>query len=168
MRPRLDKLRRRARSAADRASTATGVPAGQDGAASTRASARDRGTMRRRIRSLRHRRDALLLELGALVMEMHRQGRGDSELISRRADEVSRVDTEARELARALDSGETLDDMIAAGILGTCTQCGNLLSTGTRFCSDCGTPAGSAPPAGNTDAETNGAPDTPAAVAGER
>jgi hypothetical protein len=129
--------------------------------------------MRRRIRQLRRRRDALLLELGGLVMEMHRQGRGDQELVKSRADEVSRVDTEARELVRALDAGNRLDDIVSAGILGACESCGTLLSADARYCSQCGS-AVSKKPAGTAAASENGAgngsgqaPATPASGAGE-
>jgi hypothetical protein len=144
MRPVLRKIRERAARAADRTS-AGGAPAGLDGSQPPRASARDRGELRRRIRQLRRRRDALLLELGGLVMEMHRQGRGDQQLVSSRADEVSRVDTEARELARALDAGDTLDSLVSAGILGACGSCGTLVSSGARYCSQCGTAVGAKP-----------------------
>ena len=103
-------------------------------------------------------------------MEMHRQGRGDQQLVSRRADEVSRVDTEARQLARALDNGERLDDLVSAGILGACGSCGTLLSTGVRYCSDCGAQvtqkaAGTTPASGN-NATTNGSPQPAAAAPG--
>jgi hypothetical protein len=180
MRPILRKIRERAASAADRTS-ATGAPAGQDGGQPQRASARDRGQMRRRIRQLRRRRDALLLELGGLVMEMHRQGRGDQQLVSSRAEEVSRVDAEARELVRALDGGDRLDELVSAGILGTCESCAALLSADARYCSQCGTavtkkPAGTGQ-AGGTNGASNGSGQTAATptsgaesagVAGER
>jgi hypothetical protein len=170
MRPVLRKIRERAARAADRTS-ASGVPAGHDGTQPQRASARDRGQLRRRIRQLRRRRDALLLELGGLVMEMHRQGRGDQQLVRSRAEEVSRVDTEARALARALDGGDRLDDLVAAGILGACGSCGTLLSTDARYCSQCGTavaakPAGSAEASGNNGA-TNGSGQPAASETGE-
>jgi hypothetical protein len=173
MRPILRKIRERAARAADRTS-ASGSAAGQDGTQPQRPSARDRGEMRRRIRQLRRRRDALLLELGGLVMEMHRQGRGDQQLVSSRADEVSRVDAEARELARAVDAGERLDDLVAAGILGPCGACGTLLSTDARYCSQCGTavakkPAGAAQGSGSNGASNgSGRPAAaPASDAGE-
>jgi hypothetical protein len=146
MRPVLNKIRERALRAADRASARTGAPAGEDAAAPIPAnpSARDRSAMRRRIRRLRSRRDALLLELGGLVMEMQRQGRGDQQLVAKRAEEVGAVDAEARELARALDGGDGLEDVIAAGIVGACGECGDLVSIDARYCSRCGTPVGKA------------------------
>ena len=135
MRPILRKIRERAARAADRTS-ATGAPAGQDGTQPQRASARDRGELRRRIRQLRRRRDALLLEL-----------------------------------ARALDAGDRLDDLVSAGILGACSSCGTLLSTDARYCSQCGTAvgmksAGTSDQRGNNGA-SNGSGQPAASEAGE-
>jgi hypothetical protein len=63
----------------------------------------ERGQMRRRLRERRRVREALLLDLGALVYELHRQGRRAPELLQRKAAELSVVDEEVRELERALD-----------------------------------------------------------------
>jgi hypothetical protein len=134
------------------ASGGDGPPAGQDPvapAAAPRASTADRGAMRKRLRRARHMRDAALHELGALVMEMHRQGRHDPALVERKAREAVAVDAEARALAGALDRGETLTSVSGAGILGPCGSCGTLLAREDRFCGRCGTPAGAASPNGN-------------------
>jgi hypothetical protein len=62
--------------------------------------------MRRRLREQRRVREALLLDLGALVYELHRQGRRAPELLQQKAAELTIVDDEVRELQRALDGSE--------------------------------------------------------------
>ena len=57
---------------------------------------------RRRLRERRRRRDALLLDLGALVYELHRQGRRAPELLREKAIELDEVDRELRSLEDTL------------------------------------------------------------------
>ena len=97
--------------------------------------------MRRRLRSQRRMREALLLDLGALVYELHRQGRREPELLQAKAAELSAVDQEVRALADALDQDESVLELVAAGIAGSCEGCGALLSTDSRYCPACGKPA---------------------------
>ena len=97
--------------------------------------------MRRRLRQQRRMREALLLDLGALVFELHRQGRREPELLQAKAAELSAVDQEVQALARALDGRQTLQELVATGIAGSCANCGSLLSTDARYCSACGAPA---------------------------
>lgn len=59
--------------------------------------------MRRRLRERRRVREALLLDLGALVYELHRQGRRAPELLQQKAAELTVVDDEVRELQAVLD-----------------------------------------------------------------
>ena len=59
--------------------------------------------MRRRLRRQRQVREALLLDLGALVFELHRHGRREPELLQAKAAELSAVDAEVRALADALE-----------------------------------------------------------------
>ena len=66
----------------------------------------ERGQMRRRLRERRRVRETLLLDLGALVYELHRQGRRAPELLQQKAAELSVVDEEVRELERALDGSD--------------------------------------------------------------
>jgi hypothetical protein len=93
------------------ASGGDGPPAGQDpqvpGDPLTAATA-DRSAMRKQLRRVREQRDLLLHELGALVMEMHRQGRHDPALVERKAREAIAVDSEARALSGALERNEPL------------------------------------------------------------
>ena len=96
--------------------------------------------MRRRARALRRRREAMLLELGALVFDMHRHDRLEPELIQRKGDEIRAVDDEERGLADALGERSRLVELVAAGITGTCSACGTLVGTDARYCHRCGTP----------------------------
>ena len=93
------------------ASGGDGPPAGQDPSASPGPATADRGALRKRLRHARRNRDAALHELGALVMEMHRQGRHDPALVERKAQAAIAADTEARSLAGALDWSEPLTDV---------------------------------------------------------
>lgn len=166
----LKRLRDRAVAKADELAAGSEAPAGQeppDPDAQPRPTARERGTMRRRLRRLRRTRDALLFELGAIVFELHRRGRRDSELVQRRIEELRTIDDEARGLAHALGEEHTLAWVVAEGIAGTCDRCGALLSRGDRFCSSCGTPVpasgdDTARPHGAADAAADGSPDSAA------
>ncbi|MGH3992898.1 MAG: hypothetical protein ACRDSN_10605 [Pseudonocardiaceae bacterium] len=97
--------------------------------------------MRRRLREQRRMREALLLDLGALVFELQRQGRREPELLQAKAAELSAVDHEVRALATALDAGHTVLELVATGVAGSCGNCGSLLSTDARYCHACGAPA---------------------------
>jgi len=65
--------------------------------------------MRRRLRERKRERETRLLDLGALVYELHRQGKRAPELLQEKAAELSGVDQEVRELEAALDGGTVLD-----------------------------------------------------------
>lgn len=142
MRPSLKGLRKRATQSAGRAAEGSPVPAGQDPPTAEelqRPGARERGAMRRRLRRLRRTREALVADLGGLVVELHRHGRAQSPLIGQRVQQVAAMDAEMRGLAQALGSDLTLGQVVVAGIAGTCTRCGSLLGTSDRFCAHCGT-----------------------------
>ena len=57
----------------------------------------------RRLRRRRREREAMLLDLGALVYELHRQGERAPELLQQKAIELGKVDREVRELEDLLD-----------------------------------------------------------------
>ena len=97
-----------------------------------------RGPMRRRLRILRRRREAMLLDLGALVLEMHRHGRFLPDSLQRRAAEAVGTDAELRALSRSLEAGDGNPDLVAAGVAGNCGRCGALHTIGASFCSQCG------------------------------
>ena len=68
----------------------------------------ERGRIRRRLRERKRLREARLLDLGALVYELHRQGKRAPELLQQKAAELSEIDAEVRELEATLD-GEPPD-----------------------------------------------------------
>ena len=144
MRPSLKGLRKRASDSAARAAAGSPEPAGQEPPSPdqlSRPGARERGAMRRRLRKLRRAREAHVSDLGGLVVELHRHGRAQSPLIGQRVQQIAAIDTEMRGLAEALGRELTLEQVVVAGIAGTCTRCGSLLSTSDRFCAHCGTSA---------------------------
>lgn len=148
MRLSLKRLRQRADETGARAARPADAEPPSPGARA-KPSARERGAMRRRARALRRRREAMLLELGALVFDMHRHDRLEPELIRRKGDEVRAVDDEERGLSAALGDGSRLVELVAAGITGGCPACGTLVGTEARYCHNCGTPVrGAAPGAG--------------------
>jgi hypothetical protein len=57
----------------------------------------------RDLRKRRRERETLLLDLGALVYELHRQGRRAPELLQDKAIELGRVDREVRALEEAAE-----------------------------------------------------------------
>jgi hypothetical protein len=59
--------------------------------------------LRRRLSRQRRLRDELLLDLGALVYELHRQGRRAPELLQQKASELGEIDDEVRRLEAVLD-----------------------------------------------------------------
>lgn len=97
--------------------------------------------MRRRLRRQRQMREALLLDLGALVFELNRHGRREPELLQAKAAELTAVDEEVRALAAALENEETIGQLVATGVAGSCENCGSLMSIDARYCASCGAPA---------------------------
>jgi hypothetical protein len=97
--------------------------------------------MRRRVRKVARMREALVRELGTLLVEMERLGRRNDELLIRKAREVAALDDELGGLRSALGDRLTLERVVATGIAGSCRSCGSLVGTEDRFCSRCGTPA---------------------------
>jgi hypothetical protein len=156
MRPSLSSLADKARETAAGSPT----PAGQappSPEAAQRPGARERAAMRRRVRKVARTREALVRELGALLVEMERLGRRNDELLVRKAREVATLDDELAGLRTALGERFTLERVVATGIAGSCRICGSLLGTEDRFCSRCGTAAaedaGAASPAPPSQAQ---------------
>jgi hypothetical protein len=75
---------------------------------------------------LRRKREALLLELGALVYELHRKGKRAPELLQAKAGELSEVDAQLR--------GQAPDQPGP----GTCPNCGFEAEPGQLVCTNCG------------------------------
>jgi hypothetical protein len=143
MRPSLKGLPKRAAGKARETAAGTPVPAGHEPpppGAEARPGARERSAMRRRARKASHLREALVRDLGALVVEMDRLGRRNDELVARKARDIEALDAELRGLAAALGERQTLARVVDTGIAGACAHCGTLLATDDRFCSHCGKP----------------------------
>jgi hypothetical protein len=62
----------------------------------------ERARMRLRLREQRRVRDALLLDLGALVYELHRHGKRAPELLQQKAAELTVIDEDVRYLEESL------------------------------------------------------------------
>jgi hypothetical protein len=107
--------------------------------APSRPKARERGRMRRRLRVQTRVRDALLLDLGATVWELHRHGRREPELLQAKASHLAAVDDEVRGLVEALEGGHGIEALVDAGVAATCTHCASLLTPGSLYCLACGT-----------------------------
>jgi hypothetical protein len=126
---------------AHEAAAGSALPAGQepaeDGAPAAPTTA-ERGSMRKRARRLTRLREVQLRELGALVVEMRRLGRENPELVARKAADLLVLDEELRGLRGALGQRETLEQVVAAGVAGTCRRCDTLMGSDDRFCPHCG------------------------------
>jgi len=120
------------------------VPAGLEPAeAPPQSPAGRRSRLRRRLRYLRGARELMLRDLGGLLYEIHRTGRGDvpahATLIEAKVGRIAGLDAEAHALETALAAphGETL--VFQPGLGGTCAACGEAYAGGARFCASCGT-----------------------------
>jgi hypothetical protein len=141
MRPSLKNLPKRTADKARAAAAGSPVPAGQEppsGEAPTTPSAGERGAMRRRLRRLRRLRELRLRELGALVVELRRLERDNPKLVARKAAEVRAIEEELNGLRTALGDRLTVEQVVAAGVAGSCVRCGTLLATDDRYCPNCG------------------------------
>jgi hypothetical protein len=94
--------------------------------------------MRRRIRRLRRLREVQLRELGALVVELRRLERDNPKLVARKAAEVRAIDEQLSGLHAALGERQSVEQVVAAGVAGSCVRCSALLATDDRYCPNCG------------------------------
>src|SRR3954465_7829012 len=141
MSPSLKNISKRTADKARDAAAGSEVPAGQEApspeAAATPATV-ERGSMRKRARRLTRLREVQLRELGALVVEMRRLERDNPELVARKATELLAVGEELGGLRAALGEREALEEVVAAGVAGTCRRCDTLMARDDRFCPHCG------------------------------
>jgi hypothetical protein len=89
-------------------------------------------------------REALLLDLGAIMFELHRQGRREPDLLQAKAADLAEVDVEVRALNEALGGGHGLPELTARGLVAACTACGAIMGVRDRHCPNCGAAAGAA------------------------
>ncbi len=138
MRP-LTSIKKRAEQSAERDAATAGEPATQE-----------RATLRRHAKALGERREALVRDLGALVVDLNRLGRERPDLVKAKADEIATLDTELRGIAQALGEDLRLQDAVARGATSQCGSCGTPVSSTDGFCAHCGaaTQAAQAPATG--------------------
>ena len=142
--------------------------AAPDPLAAASAGPAERGKLRRRLRRLKRVRARQLADLGTLVVDARKRGNGSHpEVVERRAAEAAEVDRQVRDLAHAVNAHADKREL-ATGVAGTCTSCGELLSTEDRFCPTCGTPTkpGRKRPADPAPEATRDAPVVPPPPAG--
>jgi hypothetical protein len=104
-----------------------------------KASFRDRGRLRRRLRFLRRTRELAYRDIGGLIFDMRRFGRSRQDLLDAKLGALGAVDEELRSLERALDDRRPIHELHEPGI-SSCARCGALHSSEANFCPHCGLP----------------------------
>lgn len=100
----------------------------------------ERAALRRRVKTLRARRDAGLLELGAITIDQRRFGDPTAgTLLRRRTDELVDLDNEIAAIEYALEEHASATAIAALGTV-RCLGCGTLVGPVDRYCAHCGTP----------------------------
>lgn len=99
---------------------------------------RERSRMRRRARYLRRLRELQLRDIGGFIVELRRFGRERPDLLKTKVDAAAGTDRELRALEHALGEERPLTEVRAAGVGGSCPDCGTVHGTGDRYCSRCG------------------------------
>jgi hypothetical protein len=127
MRP-FTSIKQRAAQSAERDAASAGEPAAQD-----------RAALRRHARALGERRETLVRDLGALVVDLRRLGRERPDLVTAKAAEIAQLDTELHGLAQALGEDIPVTDAVARGAAAQCGACGAPMSHTDGFCAHCGT-----------------------------
>jgi hypothetical protein len=102
-----------------------------------RASFRDRGRLRRRLRFLRRARELAYRDIGGLIFDMRRFGRNRQDLLDAKLGALGSVDQELRALERALDDRRPIHELREPGI-SSCPRCGALHDSEANFCPHCG------------------------------
>lgn len=163
----LRRLLARLRDRVDRVAAGANPPAGQepdDPTGQRTSTARERGDMRRRLRHVARRREALLLELGALSFELHRRQRERPELVRHKVAALTALGSEAEALAGALATAVPLIQAPPSAPAGECAACAAALAPDSAFCGRCGTPARQPAPASGPPVAGTPAHQTPAAT----
>ena len=105
--------------------------------AEARASFRDRGRLRRRLRFLRRARELAFRDIGGLLFDMRRFDRERPDLLESKIAALNAVDEELRALERVLDDRRPIHELREPGI-SACARCGALHSSEANFCPHCG------------------------------
>jgi hypothetical protein len=93
-----------------------------------------RTQMRRRARYLRQLRELQLRDIGGFMVELHRFGRQQPDLVQEKVAAAAQTHIELRTLEESRDLGEVRE----AGIGGACPECGSVHGSSDRFCAWCG------------------------------
>jgi hypothetical protein len=125
-----------------------------------KASFRDRGRLRRRLRFLRRARELAYRDIGGLIFDMRRFGRSRQDLLDAKLGALGSVDTELRALERALDDRRAIHELREPGI-SSCARCGALHSSEANFCPHCGLQLGGARPMGEVGGAIAAPPQPP-------
>jgi hypothetical protein len=94
--------------------------------------------MRRRARYLRQLRELQLRDIGGFMVELHRFGRQQPELVQEKVLAAAQTHSELRSLEGALQENTPLGEVRKAGIGGACPHCGTVHGSSDRFCPWCG------------------------------
>jgi rubrerythrin len=94
--------------------------------------------MRRRARYLRQLRELQLRDIGGFMVELHRFGRRQPDLVDEKVTAAAQTHTELRTLEDALQENRSLGEVRKAGIGGACPACGTVHGSADRFCPWCG------------------------------
>jgi hypothetical protein len=133
-------------------------------AAAGKASFRDRGRLRRRLRFLRRTRELAYRDIGGLIFDMRRFSRSRQDLLDAKLGALGAVDQELRALERALDDRRPIHELREPGI-SSCARCGALHSSEANFCPHCGLQLGGPRAMGEVGGAIAAPPQAPPAAA---
>ncbi|HTN25526.1 MAG TPA: zinc ribbon domain-containing protein [Solirubrobacteraceae bacterium] len=125
-----------------------------------KASFRDRGRLRRRLRFLRRARELAYRDIGGLIFDMRRFSRSRQDLLDAKLGALAAVDQELRALERALDDRRAIHELREPGI-SSCARCGALHDSEANFCPHCGLQLGGARPMGEVGGAIAAPPQAP-------
>ena len=125
-----------------------------------KASFRDRGRLRRRLRFLRRARELAYRDIGGLIFDMRRFSRSRQDLLDAKLGALSAVDQELRALERALDDRRAIHELREPGI-SSCARCGALHDSEANFCPHCGLQLGGSRPMGEVGGAIAAPPQAP-------
>jgi rubrerythrin len=94
--------------------------------------------MRRRARYLRQLRELQLRDIGGFMVELHRFGRQQPDLVAEKVTAAAQTHTELHTLEDALQENRSLGEVRQAGVGGACPECGTVHGSADRFCPWCG------------------------------
>lgn len=127
-----------------------------------KASFRDRGRLRRRLRFLRRARELAFRDIGGLLFDMRRFDHDRPDLLDSKIGALAAVDQELRALERILDDRRPIHELREPGI-SACARCGALHSSEANFCPHCGLQLGGPRAMGEIGGAIAAPPQAPAA-----